>query len=222
MRKQLSLWLYTAVLTIAFSQTSAQDGPRVHTGTLLETMDSGGYTYMHIEENGTSFWAAAPQTTVNQGATVRVAEQMWMTNFTSKTLERTFDKLLFASMIGGTTATPTASNTDAKPRARRFIDKAMGGYTVAEIYSQKDTLKGKTVKVRGEVVKVSKNIMQRTWVHIQDGTDDTGNNDIVFRTEGNAPDVGTVVMAEGILDTDRDFGYGYVYAVIVEDASFGQ
>lgn len=98
--------------------------------------------------------------------------------------------------------------------------EAAGTYTVAQVYAKKSELKGRVVKVRGNVVKVSQNIMGRSWVHIQDGTGSEGNNKIVFRTRKEAPAVGSVVTAQGTLETDKDFGAGYFYPVIVEDSTF--
>lgn len=95
-------------------------------------------------------------------------------------------------------------------------------YTVAEIYSKKSELKGSLVKVHGNVVKVSQNIMGRNWVHIQDGTGSEGSNKVVFRSLNEVPAVGSVVDAQGTLEIDKDFGFGYFYSVIVEDSTFSK
>lgn len=67
-----------------------------HKGKVLETMDSGGYTYVLIEENGQKLWVAAMQTEVKVGDTVEFPDSPPMVNFQSKTLKRTFDKIIFA------------------------------------------------------------------------------------------------------------------------------
>ena len=67
-----------------------------HKGKVLETMDSGGYTYVQIEENGQKLWVAAMQTPVKVGDTVEFPDSPPMVNFQSKTLKRTFDKIIFA------------------------------------------------------------------------------------------------------------------------------
>ena len=90
---------------------------------------------------------------------------------------------------------------------------------MAEVYKKKSSLAGKTVSVRGKVVKVSKNIMGNNWVHIQDGTGaaDKGTHNLVVTTNDDAS-VGDVVTATGIIAPDKDFGYGYKYEVIMEQA----
>ncbi len=67
-----------------------------HKGKVLETMDSGGYTYIQVDENGTKLWLAVMQTKVNKGDVIEFPDSPPMVNFQSKTLKRTFDKIIFA------------------------------------------------------------------------------------------------------------------------------
>lgn len=88
-----------AVATLALGMSSAWAAGIVHEGTVLDTMNGGGYTYVQIKESDKTFWAAGPQVEVNKGDTVVVQEQMWMNDFTSKSLDRTFEELLFVGRI---------------------------------------------------------------------------------------------------------------------------
>lgn len=99
------------------------------------------------------------------------------------------------------------------------VAKAEGGKTIAEIYAQKADLAGKEVLVRGKVVKAKANIMNRTWIHIQDGTGGEGTNDLTVTTDGEPPELAAVVLVRGTLAVAKDFGYGYVYEVIAETAT---
>ena len=67
-----------------------------HKGKVLETMDSGGYTYVQVDENGQKLWVAVMQTKVKVGDTVEFPDSPPMVNFSSKTLKRTFEKIIFA------------------------------------------------------------------------------------------------------------------------------
>ncbi len=113
----------------------------------------------------------------------------------------------------------TAPSADVK------VDKATGkdAYTVAEIYAKRAALDKKKVSVRGKVTKVSAGIMDRNWIHLQDGSGDPakGTHDLVV-TSGDAPKVGDVVTARGTLAKDKDFGSGYLYSAIVEGANIGK
>lgn len=213
----------TLALLIASPLTWATSN---HTGTILETMNSGGYTYARIKENQKEFWIAGNTTAVKVGDVVSFSEQMSMPAFTSKTLSRTFKDIMFVGSInqGNTVASSSPAGLHGKIAAPiasvSNITKAVDGYTVAELFSRKAELKGKVVKVRGKVVKVSNEIMKTNWIHIQDGTGTAGTRDIIFRAKTATANVGDVVLASGTLVTDQDFGYGYKYEVIVEDASF--
>ena len=98
------------------------------------------------------------------------------------------------------------------------IAKADGGKTVEEIFAEKSTLAGNKVAVRGKVVKVNPDIMGKNWLHVRDGSGGDGTNDLTVTTAGTLPDVGEVVVVTGTVVLDQDFGMGYQYPVIVQDA----
>lgn len=98
------------------------------------------------------------------------------------------------------------------------IVKAKGGYTVEELFAKKDTLNGKKVTVRGKVVKFNSGIMGKNWAHLQDGSGGQTTNDITLTTNQRVK-VGDIVVATGVMALDKDFGYGYTYKAIIEDAA---
>ena len=98
------------------------------------------------------------------------------------------------------------------------IAKAEGGQTVAEVFAARDQLEGKTVVVRGKVVKSNANIMDRNWLHVRGGSGEEGTNDLTVTTTGVLPEVGDTVVVTGALGLNKDFGMNYQYPVIVEDA----
>ena len=116
----------------------------------------------------------------------------------------------------------TGSQKAVVPFAEIKVEKAPGenSYTVNEIFSKASELNGKTVVIRGKVVKVSPRIMGRNWVHIQDGTGnpETNTHDLVITTSQDAEPDWDIITMEGVLAANKDFGSGYSYAVIIEDA----
>jgi len=108
------------------------------------------------------------------------------------------------------------------PFADLKVNKATGAnaYTVAELFAKGASLNGKKVKVKGQVVKFSPQIMGKNWLHLQDGTGETAKNthDLVVTSAGKA-EKGETVTVEGVLAANKDFGAGYTYVVIVEDAA---
>ena len=175
-------------------------------GKILETMDSGGYTYLKLRTNSGEVWAAVQQGTVKVGAPATIAPQMTLDNFESKTLNRKFEHIVFGVM--------------AAPGALR-ASKAEGtnAHAIAEIWAQKATLKDAPVAVRGKVVKFLPAIMGKNWLHLRDGSGSraNGDDDITVTTSDGAA-VGDVVTVSGTLHVDKDFGSGYRYPVIIEEA----
>jgi len=97
------------------------------------------------------------------------------------------------------------------------LTKAENGYTVAEIFAQQAQLATQEVTIRAKVVKFSPNIMKTNWIHLQDGSGVAGTNDLTITTSGQAA-LGDTVLVKGIIDLNQDFGYGYKYDVIIQDA----
>jgi hypothetical protein len=109
----------------------------------------------------------------------------------------------------------------AKPGANvdlTGIAKAEGGLTVAEVFAQKDQLAGKKVIVRGKVVKANSGIMGKNWLHVRDGSGADQAADLTVTTAGPTPKVGDTVLVSGPVSLNKDFGMGYRYEAIVEDA----
>ena len=105
------------------------------------------------------------------------------------------------------------------------VAKATGpnAKTIAEVYGQKGQLKEKVVAVRGKVVKYNSGIMGKNWIHLRDGTgaQGKGDNDITVTT-GDVAAVGDVIIVTGTVRLDKDFGAGYAYPVIIEEATIAK
>lgn len=193
-----------------------------HLGTVLETMDSGPYTYIKVDEEGKSYWIAVNTIPVEVGDRVTFDEEMWVKEFKSKSLDRTFEKVMFASDAHTSTSMMRPAKTPPVPPSRKVgpVERLADGFTVEELMLQGKQLKDQHVKLRAVVTKVSIGIMKRNWVHLEDGTGGPGSDDIVFTTTVEPPKVGMTVIAEGTLRVEKDFGYGYFYPVIVEESTF--
>lgn len=89
--------------------------------------------------------------------------------------------------------------------------------TVAVLNKDKTALAGKTVSAQGKVVKVNNGIMGRNFVHVQDGTGDASNNNLIVTSKDTA-NVGDKVSVTGVVVVNRDFGAGYSYPLLIEDA----
>jgi hypothetical protein len=101
------------------------------------------------------------------------------------------------------------------------IAKADGGKTVEEVFNEKDALANQQISLRGKVVKVNPNIMGTNWLHVRDGSGAEGSNDLTVTTssdESALPEVGDTVLVTGTVTLDKDFGMGYQYTVMLDNA----
>jgi hypothetical protein len=199
-------------------------------GKVVETMNAGGYTYVCLEKKGKKTWVAVPEMKVVVGKKMGFQPGMEMTNFTSKSLNRTFERIIFSGgpLVKTEADSPAFENhgngkaAAASSGEKISVEKAAGenAYTVTEIFANKASLNSKTVILLGKVVKVSSGIMGKNWIHLQDGTGDAQKrtNDLVA-TSQDSPAVGDVVTVKGTIYQDKDFGAGYRYDVIMEEAS---
>ena len=206
-------------------------------GKILELINSSGYTYLLLQDaEGFKDWVAIPELYVTVGEAVELEPGVQMGEFKSKPLNRTFDKIIFSS--GPTEKfnekrkvsahkgadmsepAPGKKKTESKIIEGLKVKKATGdnAYTIQEIFEMRDALQDKKISVSGQVVKVSTGIMGHNWVHIKDGSGENGANKLVVTTNDSA-DVGEVVTFIGDFHNNVDFGGGYQYAVILENAS---
>lgn len=246
-----------------------QASPGKVSGTVAETLDSAGFTYVRLTTDQGDKWVVVRQMPLEKGAKITVTTNMVADKFESKSLKKTFDKLIFGELEGAAPA-PMASASgssptmvpspatgmisphgspgaasgaaSAPPPAMAAMMKAQhsgmaGGpvddspikvakaegasaKTVAEIWASRATIReGEQVVVRGKVVKFLSGIMGKNWVHLRDGSGshDKGDNDITITTNDTVA-VGNVVLVSGVIHLNKDFGAGYSYPVIIEEA----
>jgi uncharacterized protein YdeI (BOF family) len=222
-----------AVLAVLLSCTTVFAAPLK--GEVLEVRDAPPYTYLRLKTGEGETWAAVTQVPVKKGAQVSIDNPMVMENFQSKSLGRTFDKIVFGTLAGPKAAAPAAqamphAGMGTRPGAPAAaasvpvvkVAKATGSdaRTVAEVVTGKTALKDKSVSLRGQVVKANLGIMGKNWFHVQDGSGSAGagTNDLLVTSKDVAA-VGDVVDIKGTVRTDVKLGSGYDYAVLVDDAS---
>jgi hypothetical protein len=196
---------------------------------VLKAENAGSYTYVKLDENGRIFWAAITARPVQTGKLYIYSDAMMMKDFESRQLGRTFDSVMFIQNFTAYENVEENLKPQSDPHAHTQTPKyenisvgpAKGGHTIADIYNNMESLNNSPVTVKGEVVKISENIMKRNWIHIQDGTRSGGNYDLTITTfDPVGFKVGDVITFQGNLSVNKDFGAGYKYTVIVEDATW--
>ena len=231
----MKAWLAICTM-VAASLVGAAEKPAAGTpapgvvikGEVLEAIEAPGFTYLRLKTTEGEVWASVPKAQVASGAKVTILNAMAMKDFKSKSLDRTFAVIYLGELAGAPRATPggmgnphgAAATTASGPDERIAKAKGANALTVAEIVTGAAALKGKPVRVRGKIVKYNAGILGKNWVHLRDGSGSTadGTNDILVTTVGAAKP-GEVVTAQGVVRTDMDFGSGYAYKVLIEEAT---
>lgn len=196
-----------------------------HRVEIIDVVQTSSYTYLQVDEDGEEYWMAVTQQDFSKGDVIYHLNGLEMKDFESKDLGRTFDRILFVSdlsdepiyevqqMING-------QNQPLKPKIKKMelsVETPEGGVSIGDLFANRDAYKDQEVLVSGQVIKVNTSIMGRNWVHLQDGTGDETHFDLTVTTQ-DTPKVGEVATYRGKVGLNRDFGMGYTYELIVEDA----
>lgn len=193
--------------------------------TVREVIQTSSYTYLKVKDNFSERWVAVLRQEASPGEVYFYDKALQMNNFYSNELDRTFEVIYFVSQISKSplgqeeqgTMPAHSGSVGVEQKGNISIKKAEGEITIAQLFSGKDGFAGKEMEIRGVVVKVNEGIMDRNWIHIQDGTSFSGNYDLTI-TSQDIPELNDEVTFKGLIATDKNFGSGYFYDVIMENA----
>lgn len=196
-----------------------------HKIVLEDFIDANDYTYIKVNENGKIYWMAITKMPVKKGETYYYDGGMVMKNFKSKTLNKTFETIIFLDKIRTTIESQTKNvespHTNSPEKRDKVkiakIEQPVGGTSLEQLLANKKSFSGKTILIKGKVLKVNNAIMDRNWVHIADGTGFKNTIDLGITTLDTVK-VGDVVTFKGTIALNKDFGYGYIYPVLMEKA----
>jgi len=226
------------ILTLAGCRSNSTN--EFTTVKVKEVEQVGNYTYLFVKAKGPEYWLAVPSMAAAPGETYHYQGGMLMTDFYSKELDKTFEKVLFLeALFAGNPSSgyeqeeagetnmlqdPQQSqelnyeNMVTIEKSDVNVETVEGTITISELFSSPGSYDGKKIRVSGEVTKYNAAIMERNWVHIQDGTEFDGKFDLTA-TSNESFEVGSIVTLEGILALNKDFGYGYTYEILLEKAT---
>ncbi|MEA3287191.1 MAG: GW dipeptide domain-containing protein [Candidatus Marinimicrobia bacterium] len=204
--------------------TPHQTASNNHQVKVEEVIQAKSYTYLRVTEGSQEYWIATSKQIIEEGQTLHYGQGLEMKNFTSKELERDFESIWFVGQMDGAgsmaRSTSSTSPSGNHPNVRTesiSVEKVTDGVSIQELYADMSAFEGKTVSVRGEVTKFNSKIMGRNWVHLQDGTSSGEYFDVTITTMDPVK-VGDVVVFKGKVTLKKDFGAGYKYDLIIEEA----
>lgn len=199
--------------------------PNIHKVVVEEVLQTKTYTYLRVTEKDTESWLAIAKKQVKEDDILYYEGGLKMTGFVSKELNKTFENIYFVDKISDRPALKSENQLTNSPGANKQTKQIEGlsiqpekdGITIAELFSKKDSYSGQTVTIKGQVIKYNSQIMGKNWVHIQDGTNNKDNYDLTLTTN-EVVKIGDVVTFEGVISLNKDFGAGYSYEIIMENA----
>lgn len=206
----------------ATAPASPMTKANAHVVKVLEVKQAKSYTYLRVEEGSKEYWIATAKQPIEVGLTMTYDEGLEMKDFASKELDKTFESIWFVGLMSsaggskGGAASPYSQEKMAQAKDIS-VEKVAGSLSIEELYTNKSNYAGKIVTVRGEVTKFNSGIMGFNWAHLQDGTKSGDYFDITVTTKAMVK-MGDVVVFSGKVTLDKDFGAGYKYDVIIEEA----
>jgi 5-keto 4-deoxyuronate isomerase len=197
---------------------------KLHKVVVNEVLNTSRYSYLNVTEDENDFWIAIPKKEVEKGGTYYYRGGLKKTNFKSIEHDRVFETLYLVSdistdpgMSGYAGGNPHANIKVAATEDNQKVSPPPGGITIAELFKNKTKYEGQTVRVKGRCIKLNNMIMNRNWVHLQDGSSSKNEQDLTVTTTDNVM-LGDVVAFEGKISLNKDFGAGYKYEIIMEEA----
>jgi hypothetical protein len=214
------------VTTESVGQNPHEQLHKAQAGIIQDVLQTSSYTYLQFKANNSLQWLAVPTMQYKAGDSCYYNNGMLMTDFVSKELKRTFKSVVFLERVSKTYAeskNPSAvipEHRSKTPTGKLSIkvEPAEGGITIVELLRNKDKYKDKKVKIRGQVTKFNAHILGKNWVHLQDGTSFGDKYDLTA-TLSDSVSVGNIVTVFGTVTLNKDFGSGYFFEVLMEDAT---
>lgn len=226
-----------AVDTSAQAQQPMEDASAsmLHKVVVEEILPTTKYTYLNVSEDGKMTWIAIPKKDVKKGGTYYYRGGLKKTDFKSVEYNRVFETLYLVSDVsedpgmggasgmegsGGMTGkNPHAGAAGEEPQLEQKtkIEPVTGGISISELLANRKKYEGQTVRIKGRCIKLNNMIMNRNWIHLQDGSLKDKTIDLTVTTTENIA-LGSIVALEGVIALNKDFGAGYKYDIIMEEA----
>lgn len=224
------IFIFIIPLFLASCQSDQKSKPidtktgNIHKVTVKEVIQVSEYTYLLVDENNTEKWLATPPVQAQTGETYYYEGGFEMHNFTSKELNRSFERILFLENLSKSpthgTEEAAVSPGSVKPKEDKLeisLEACEDCITIGELYSRKKSFSGKKIKVKGIVTKFSPEIMNTNWIHIQDGTEADGKYDLTLTSDA-VVNTGDTVVFEGRITLGKDLGFGYFFEILMENS----
>ncbi|RAJ13962.1 GW dipeptide domain-containing protein [Arenibacter echinorum] len=206
----------------------------LHKVVVQEVLPTNRYVYLKVKEEGNGqFWIATRKQEAKKGEVYFYKRPLLKTNFESKEYNRVFDTIYLVSNlvsqdhskhVGDLKSTvpkmeqTVATKEDIPTHTEKLVEHK-GTLKISELVKDPKKYEGHTVQISGTCVKVNPNIMERNWLHVQDGSQN--DYDLVVTSNTFVPE-GSKITIRAVVSLNRDFGAGYTYDLILENGTLVQ
>jgi len=205
----------------------------IHEIKILEIIPASNYVYLKVKEDKDQFWIATKKREINLDSTYFYREALLKTDFKSKIHNRVFDTIylvnkLVTQMHGAKHTSGTTDNIQISKKKKEPVkvttdeDKNINYKIYPEIstfLNDPNKFEGQAVQIKGRCVKVNKNIMNKNWIHLKDGSQD--DFDLIITTNMSAQE-GDIITIQAMVALNKDYGAGYSYDLILENGAIIQ
>ncbi|MCE2789887.1 MAG: GW dipeptide domain-containing protein [Saprospiraceae bacterium] len=200
----------------------------VHQVVATEILQAERYTYLKVNEGTKAYWIATAKMEAEKGKPYLFRGGLMKTNFESLEFKRTFDTIFLVGNVidanahpGGNLAasgSPGSAAVAASVSSEGSPGTAKNAIKLSDLFKNKKKYDGQVITVSGECVKVNNGIMGKNWIHLRDGSKEGGKPIDLTITSQIAVPVGAKIAMTGKITLNKDFGAGYRYDIIMEDA----
>ncbi|MBT8220557.1 MAG: hypothetical protein KJP00_12075 [Bacteroidia bacterium] len=199
-----------------------------HTVSVNEVLPTEKYVYLYVTEGKETFWIATQKMNASIGEEYIYKGSVRMTDFRSEEHDRIFEEVYFVSeIIPAAHGMEDISKSGSKDQLGKNMDRSMdvqdiaveGSLRIADLVANPEKYENQDVQISGQCTKVNTEIMGLNWIHLKDGSKD--DFDLVI-TSSEMVEVGKIVTMKGKVSLNRDFGAGYRYDIIIENAKIVQ
>lgn len=186
-----------------------------------EVMHSEKYTYLKVSDGNRRYWIATASADIEPGTTISYHDGLLRVNFESQEFKRVFDTIYLVNSVrveGKNPAGPPTPEKDIDADTKNYISEIQGSISLDKLFASRSEYDGKIVTVAGNVIKVNRNIMGMDWVHITDNSIIGGKPAELTITTNSDVSTGQKAVFKGKISLNRDFGYGYRYDILMEEA----
>jgi len=217
----------SSVKEIFNSDSSPENSPNAeHRVVVLDTLQSSRYSYLKVKEGEKEFWLATMRSNFQLNEEYSFSKGLYKTDYYSTEFDRSFDEIYLVSQLRPLFSGSQKQALDQMfkggqqaPEAGVKISEAdfdrEGSIKIKELIQNSENYINKEVQITAKVTKINANIMDRHWLHLKDGSFDTF--DLVATSQTAVP-AGHIVTLKATLHQDVDFGAGYTYNLILENA----